>query len=688
MRARIKCLFRSGPVARVRGARRRTAKINASVPVLAALSVLVALSCTSADDAADDERSGAGGSTEAYETDLGTVEISPGSDHVMVDADGFSFQLRYSPPLSGLDPDTALEIVPFPHRNVGTATGSLQAGQASRSVQTVVDQGYSSLSYDEPGSPARLLFQLPDGMEAGDLLTAEYYITPTDLRRSHYTLQGPCTVSFRIRLLSGDAEVLRELPCPGWTFYTDSPYQMDLILPSQAIAGEQVRMLVRMRGWDAPTFSYRGQIALQGEGFEIDAGRTLELVPEDVGVRLVGVTFPEPGIYRLSASADNGFSAQSNPIIVARSHDRPIYWGTLHWHTNYSWDSRNHQPTCMNARQAVLFGRDASLLDFMAVTDHGQHDDTTPDPEADPLAARADMPRQDWEAYQDEILSVAPSEGIIALVGYEHRDYRGDTNMIFRNRGSYFAQNGERLDIHQVWDNAEPGQLLSIPHLHPLGSIDNYLQTSEHERLVEIRSAHGAYEYWLNPQPFPHSKTVEVKHGQPGDRVFVQDLLGIGRRLGFVASDDHVDLPANRGITAVYSPERTRDAIFEALLSRHAYATSSARIILDFAIDSLSMGDEQLVSPSSALADRRTISFRVHGTSTIRNLYIIRNNQVFHEREVGELDLEGSVTDTESLLDVSMHREVGGRRTTYYYLRVVQDDGETAWSSPIFLLLE
>ena len=57
---------------------------------------------------------------------------------------------------------------------------------------------------------------------------------------------------------------------------------------------------------------------------------------------------------------------------------------------------------------------------------------------------------------------------------------------------------------------------------------------------------------------------------------------------------DHIgDNTANtRGLTAVYAPDNTRQAVFDALYNRRCYATTGARIALRFSIDEHVMGEE------------------------------------------------------------------------------------------------
>ena len=101
----------------------------------------------------------------------------------------------------------------------------------------------------------------------------------------------------------------------------------------------------------------------------------------------------------------------------------------------------------------------------------------------------------------------------------------------------------------------------------------------------------------------------------------------------------------------------------DALRARRCYATSGAKILLDLRADDAPMG--------SALDDRMTASFHVRavGTSTIAELALIGPGGV----------LARCTPHTE---EARFEARVRG---AYVYARVVQSDGEMAWSSPVFM---
>jgi hypothetical protein len=255
--------------------------------------------------------------------------------------------------------------------------------------------------------------------------------------------------------------------------------------------------------------------------------------------------------------------------------------------------------------------------------------------------------------------------------------------MIFRSRERYFRDQGRRLHHREQWARHQPGELLSIPHLHSVRGVERYSAVSTHERLIEIHSAHTSYEYYMNPSPV---KRQQKKH-RSKDGPYVQDLLAQGMKVGFVAGADH-PLVGTFGLTAVLADERSKDAIFEALLARRSYATTGARMIIDLQVGQLLLGEETTVKQGSDVERSRTIHAEVIGQDLIETVQLIRNNRVIFEERPAQLVWQGSFTDTDSLLSVAEHRPLTGERTVFYYLRVEQADEHIGWTSPVFFICD
>jgi hypothetical protein len=128
--------------------------------------------------------------------------------------------------------------------------------------------------------------------------------------------------------------------------------------------------------------------------------------------------------------------------------------------------------------------------------------------------------------------------------------------------------------------------------------------------------------------------------------------------------------PAERGtsLVAAYAPELTREAVFQAIYHRRTYATTGSRIILRFEVSGLPMGSEGRVT------DPPRIVVEAEGTAPIEKLRIVKNGRVIHAVGGGSRSARVVYTDTS-----------GDTAGKFYYVDLVQEDGEKAVSSPVWV---
>jgi hypothetical protein len=170
----------------------------------------------------------------------------------------------------------------------------------------------------------------------------------------------------------------------------------------------------------------------------------------------------------------------------------------------------------------------------------------------------------------------------------------------------------------------------------------------------------------------------------------VQDALAAGQRLGFVgATDAHSGRPGypahgriyadydysywdtglyTGGVTGIYAEELTREAVFDAIKNRRCYAATGVRIVLDFKADGHWMGEEYKSN------DAPHLHVKVIGTAPLESVTVVKNNADHVRMEGHGPEMEFEYGKTEPPKD-----------TDCYYLRVIQTDGEMAWSSPIWV---
>ena len=181
----------------------------------------------------------------------------------------------------------------------------------------------------------------------------------------------------------------------------------------------------------------------------------------------------------------------------------------------------------------------------------------------------------------------------------------------------------------------------------------------------EICSCHGCYEHADHPLGMRGEHTHQL----------ADVMLRRGHRFGFTASSDSHGLlwhhgearkrdPYRTGLTAVQAEELTRDAVFNALRERRCYGTSGVKILLDLEVDGFPMGSE-------IPAGEHVVVGRALGVSPLARIELVGPEGLLATGEVAGLEGE-------------LAARVVFPAPGYAYLRVVQEDGEMAWSSPVF----
>jgi hypothetical protein len=217
----------------------------------------------------------------------------------------------------------------------------------------------------------------------------------------------------------------------------------------------------------------------------------------------------------------------------------------------------------------------------------------------------------------------------------------------------------------------------------------------EFERVAEIYNAWGSSECTAkegNLRPIKGSKHGIAESAEGS----LQKALNNGCRFGFVAGgfDDRgpysglFDADQSQytpGLTAILSKEHSRSSVFEALQARSCYATTGERIIVGFHIAGITMGSELDTKTRPGLEFNRHITGYCIGTKPLIEAVIIRNGKVFRKLDIKEDMVEFQIDDTDLLGQIAIEPKGERPPFAYYYLRVVQEDGHVAWSSPIWI---
>ena len=328
-----------------------------------------------------------------------------------------------------------------------------------------------------------------------------------------------------------------------------------------------------------------------------------------------------------------------------------VYFGDLHRHTNIS----RCMPTIDGSLDdAHRYALNAVEYDFLAVTDHTR--------DVDPFSWWRTQKACDWYNVPGRYSTIYAYERSNQTPGGGHR------NVFFLKRGAevnpsdHWADGGGREK-----PETDPSTTL-YPWMKKRGDA----LTAAHTPVWSKADGKGTWTYH-DPQVEPVAeifqgfrKSYERPEGSVVEQASLWHALKKGHRLGFIASSDHMS--THMSFACVWATGKTREEIFEALSERRTYAATD-RIGLAFRIGEALMGEETKLPG-------KTVSMGIHieGTGRLKELQIVRSGKVLKTVSLTERVFDEEVVD-DSPLD--------GR--SWYYVRVIQQDGAIAWGSPIWV---
>ena len=333
-----------------------------------------------------------------------------------------------------------------------------------------------------------------------------------------------------------------------------------------------------------------------------------------------------------------------------------LYYGELHEHSDISICNRCGDQSLDENYQCR---RDLNRLDFVAMTDHGYN--IVPhlwNYSAKMVRANHDVGR---------LVTFLGEEWTSSFEDYDDKrpwGYYGHRNLIFAD--PYFpkwwtAYNGDTpADLWKELRGMD-ADFVQVPHqLADSGNVPVDWDYADElaQPVAEIFQTRGSYEYPGAPR---HARTATGERGN-----YIQDAWARGIKIGVIASPDH---GGGRGKAAVWARAKTRSGILDAIRARRTFGTTAARIQMDFRVNGHLMGEVAQSGDSPV-----TITADVQSPQPIQAIEICRNNEFVYSTSPGGSDASIEFVD---------RTPVDG--PSYYYLRVIQDDGEIAWSSPVWL---
>jgi len=455
-------------------------------------------------------------------------------------------------------------------------------------------------------------------------------------------------------------------------------------------------------GFHLPKHAATLQLSLEGASGDIP--KEVRILPEyDSHFTVHGRVTEKGRVLRVRVKdVATGSEAISNPAWLPDSlapSDHKLYWGDLHAHRIEMPRKKIEDPLLWSYGPATVdefyqFARDVVHLDFAALTDHDYA-----------------LSTEEWRQVQEGAEYYNQPGRFVTFLGYEWAWNQGPDadcghrNVLYRHGdmplvSSNWKGSNTPADLFQMLRKLSRSgrDIIAIPH-HPARLADriwlDWESVDTHfERLIEVYSHWGSSEHEGEP--------YTIRNGQRGQWQdptaeygpyeatghFVQDGLRKGFRFGLVGGSESHDgratssvmlahLPMkmlrfnyHAGMTGIWARRREREAMFSSLWHRRTIATTGVRILLAFDIDDQPMGEAILVQTPP-----RKLRVRVHGTGPLARVAVVRNNQDWHVVEKPGWECVFTLDELPMPAD----------RADWYYVRVTQEDGEMAWSSPIWI---
>ena len=605
-----------------------------------------------------------------------------------------------------------------------TGTVGLAEGESHTLDNTVLDGSWgrgmpyprwSTWQTDDPDAEGYLsVAEAPDGVEI-DLIVVD---DPGDGSPGPYVTGSRISATLRVTggsLAAGDPVVLRwgtdEVPVVApaqarrYTFpHSGSEAPASMLYPGDTlgrsphvdvVGGEVDRLVLAHRGGSAvavgettvvqmtavdeignPVPGYEGTVVYATGGWASDATESVVLGPSARGRAQVDVTWAHAGMHQLIAESE---PRTEGPWIQVT--DEPpahrLYFGDPHSHSLIS-------DGTWSAEAAYRHADEIAGLDFAAVTDHAER-----------------VADEEWDATVDTAAYLTRDDFAV-LVGYEWTGRQAEHRCVYSLDGSAipvartgaFGYTADPLeDVADLWSLVD-GAALVVPH-HPGSAVGPAHHWADHdpdlEPVVEIYSKHGSSECFGCEPALGDDWALDEGN-------YVRDGLADGLRFGFIGGGDgheaplggmepdHADVfgsgdygPMARrgGLTGVWAASLAPADLLDAWQDRRTFATTGARIFVQFTADEEPMGSEITVDAPPEFG------VTVGGTDDLTAVLLVR-----YTEDVGWEELDVSDDDgTTTLVEVGWTDE-DLVEDAVYYIRVEQADGHRAWSSPIWVSWE
>ncbi|MBK5290559.1 MAG: hypothetical protein JJE04_02560 [Acidobacteriia bacterium] len=336
-----------------------------------------------------------------------------------------------------------------------------------------------------------------------------------------------------------------------------------------------------------------------------------------------------------------------------------IYRGDLHRHTSLSGDGVGDGSLWDFYRYML----DAASMDHATVTDHQGG------------ATQYNW----WKSQKSTDLFLIPNR-LTTIYAYERSVLypNGHRNMVFGKRGVPILpvdpaenQQGRKRSSDAVLPYLRQYNGISFRHTIATNQgADWQDHNNELEPLVEIYQGHRVvYEHEGGPKGATAEKPYLHRSGyQPSG--YLWNALAKGYRFGIQASSDHCS--THISYSCLLAEDSSREVLIDAMRKRRSYGAMD-NIVLDFKVKAGSR--EYVQGEEMKLSGQYSLMVNAIGTGSIKRIDVIRNESYIYS-------FPGDGKNAARFTYTDPSPASGENR---YYVRLEQEDGMLAWSSPVWV---
>jgi hypothetical protein len=370
----------------------------------------------------------------------------------------------------------------------------------------------------------------------------------------------------------------------------------------------------------------------------------------------IGQVIPDsPDPLAVAEAATARLSQSYRPTVNGQQYQ--LVRGDFHRHSEISFDGRNDGPLVDAYRYTI----DAASLGWAGCCDHDN----------------GDSREYTWWLIQKFTDAYLLGSKFIPMFYYERSVNfpEGHRNVLFTQRG---IRPLPRLPLSPVSPSVPAADTnMLYAYLHNFAGI-TAVHTSATDQGTDWRNNDPVVE------PFVEIYQGSVQNselagapraGTPTDAPkgyessgYVSSALGKGYQLAFEASSDHVS--THISYTNIWVTSPTRAGIMDALKKRRIYG-STDNILADFRSGTHFMGE------TFSASGQPVFTVRLWGTAPFQSVVVIKDDNIVYS------------TSGDRVMSFSWQDQTATKgKTSYYYVRGLQTDGQLVWVSPMWVTLQ